>query len=140
MRRRSHRSEGDETARWRRIATARWRKTSGTFRRCADRWNIWSALSTAFEREPQPQSAYPIRTGTAAPIRLPPYRIPHAYRDTVKKELEEMEEEGIIERSESEWAFPIVLVKKKDDTLRMCVDYRRLNAVAEADAYPMPTN
>ena len=81
---------------------------------------------------------YRIRTGTAAPIRLPPYRIPHAYRDTVKKELEEMEEEGIIERSESEWAFPIVLVKKKDDTLRMCVDYRRLNAVAEADAYPMP--
>ena len=81
---------------------------------------------------------YCIRTGTAAPIRLLPYRIPYAYRDTVKKELEEMEEEGIIERSESEWAFPIVLVKKKDDTLHMCVDYRRLNAVAEADAYPMP--
>lgn len=61
----------------------------------------------------------------------PPYQIPHVYRDTVKKEQEEMEEEGIIEWSESEWALPIA--RKKNETLRMCVDYRWLNAVAEAD-------
>ena len=78
-----------------------------------------------------------IRVGAAAPIRLPPYRLPHAYQDIVKSELEEMED-GIIERSTSEWAFLIVLVKKKDGSLRMCVDYRRLNTVSEADAYPMP--
>ena len=79
-----------------------------------------------------------VRTGTAPPIRLPTYRLPHAYRSIVQTELAEMERDGIIEPSSSEWAFPIVLVKKKDGTLRMCVDYRRLNAVAEADAYPMP--
>ena len=79
-----------------------------------------------------------IRTRAASPIRLPPYRLPHAYRDIVKSELEEMEKDGIIERSSSEWAFPIVLVKKKDGSLRMCVDYRRLNAISDADAYPMP--
>ena len=79
-----------------------------------------------------------IQTGTTAPIRLPPYRLPHAYRDIVKEGLDEMEREGIIERSSSEWAFPIVLVKKKDGSLRMCVDYRRLNAISHADAYPMP--
>ena len=76
-----------------------------------------------------------IRTRAASPIRLPPYRLPHAYRDIVKSELEEMEKDGIIERSSSE---SIVLVKKKDGSLRMCVDYRRLNAISDADAYPMP--
>ena len=67
-----------------------------------------------------------IRMGTASRILLPPYRLPHAYRDIVKSELVDMEREGIIERSSSEWAFPIVLVKKKDGSLHMCVDYRRL--------------
>ena len=79
-----------------------------------------------------------IPTGDARPVRLPPYRIPYAYRDTVREELRQMEQEGIIVRSSSEWAAPIVLVKKKDSSLRMCVDYRRLNAVSEMDAYPMP--
>ena len=83
-------------------------------------------------------AVHPIETGTARPVRLPPYRLPHAYRDAVRKELEEMQEQGIVEPSMSEWASPVVLVKKKDGTLRFCVDYRRLNSVSESDAYPMP--
>ena len=72
------------------------------------------------------------------PMRLPPYRLPHAYRATVQKELMDMEREGIIDPSTSEWASPLVIVKKKDGMLRLCVDYRRLNSIAKADAYPMP--
>ena len=79
-----------------------------------------------------------IPTSTMNPIRLPPYRIPHAYKESVQKELHEMLDDGIIERSKSEWAAPIVLVKKKGGSLRLCVDYRRMNALTQIDAYPMP--
>ena len=61
--------------------------------------------------------AHTIATGTSKLIRLPPYRLPHAYWYKVKTELEEMLAAGIIERSTSEWSFPIVIVKKKDGSL-----------------------
>ena len=77
-------------------------------------------------------------TGSAKPVRQSPSCLPHAYRETVRQELLEMERDGIIESSTSEWASPIVLVPKKDGTIRMCVDYRRLSSVSEAAAYPMP--
>ena len=82
-------------------------------------------------------ASHSILAGAAHPVRQPPYRLPHAYRDTVLKDLEEMEESGIIEPSDSDWASPMVLVKK-DGSIRMCVDYRKLNSVSQVDAYPMP--
>ena len=75
---------------------------------------------------------------TNKPIRQCPYRIPKAYRDKVKKEIEEMEENDTIRKSKSELASPLVIVPKKDGSLRLCVDFRRLNAVSEFDAYPIP--
>ena len=79
-----------------------------------------------------------INTGMANPVRLPPYRVPHAYREMVESELKEMLDSGIIEPSVSQWSASMVLVKKKDRSLRICVDYRRLNSVSQVDAYPMP--
>ena len=81
---------------------------------------------------------HPIECGSARPIRLAPYRIPHAYRKAVQQEIKEMLEGGIIEPSASEWCSPMVIVKKKDGALRICVDYRKLNSVSQVDAYPMP--
>ena len=72
------------------------------------------------------------------PIRQAPYRIPQAYKETVRQELDKMLKAGIITTLSSAWALPIVLVNKKDGSLRLCVDYRKLNSVAQMDAYPMP--
>ena len=49
-----------------------------------------------------------------------------------------MIKKDVIQQSNSPWASPIVLVQKKDGTIRFCVDYRKLNAVARKDAYPLP--
>ena len=79
-----------------------------------------------------------INTGMANPVHLPPYRVPHAYREMVESELKEMLDSGIIEPSASQWSASMVLVKKKDRSLRICIDYRRLNSVSQVDAYPIP--
>ena len=62
--------------------------------------------------------------------------MPHMYREAV--EMEMMLEEGVIKPSNNEWASPMVIIKKKDDTIRLCVYYRKVNAETELDAYPMP--
>ena len=79
-----------------------------------------------------------IDTRDAPPVRLHPYRLPHAYREPVQQELKNMLQHGNIEPSQSDWAVVMVLVKKKDGTLQVCVDYRCLNVVSQAYAYPMP--
>ena len=103
-------------------------------------WKMLKEFNDVLQNEPgrTALAEHHIDTGTATPIRLPPYRLSHAYRESVQKELGEMLESGIIKKSSSEWAAPIVLVKKKDGSLRMCVDYRRLNSATRSDAYPMP--
>ena len=84
------------------------------------------------------QMEHRIKITAQQTIRLPPYRVPHAYRDAVKSELEEMLANNIIEESKSEWSSPMVIVGKRDGTIRICVDYRKLNVISETDAYPMP--
>jgi hypothetical protein len=49
-----------------------------------------------------------------------------------------MEQQGLIRQSTSPWAAPVVIVEKKGGDKRLCIDYRGLNAVTKADAYPLP--
>ena len=79
-----------------------------------------------------------ILTGNSPPIRLPPYRLAHTPQEVLREEIKNLLEENIIEPSKSPWSAPIVLIPKKDGTTRMCVDYRKLNAVTTGDSYPLP--
>ena len=72
------------------------------------------------------------------PIRQP-YRCQNpTVRQQEREQIEEMMEQDVIRPSTSPWASPVVMVKKKDGTMRFCVDYRKLNAVTEKDAMPLP--
>ena len=79
-----------------------------------------------------------IDTGDSRPIRCVPYRIAHAWIDKLKMEIETLLKQGIIEHSTSPWSSPVLPVKKKDGSIRLCVDYRRLNTVTLPDPYQMP--
>ncbi|MES9882105.1 MAG: reverse transcriptase domain-containing protein [Sedimenticola sp.] len=79
-----------------------------------------------------------ITTGDAPPVKQAYRRVPGNLRDEVQKQTASMLSNGIIEESKSAWSSPVVLAKKKDGSLRFCVDYRRLNAVTHKDAHPLP--
>lgn len=65
-------------------------------------------------------------------------RVPIFKREVLDNEITKLEEQGLIEKSESPWSSPLVLVQKKDKSWRLCVDYRKLNANTIKDAYPIP--
>lgn len=72
------------------------------------------------------------------PVKQMPRRVSQVQRDIIHREVSEMLKNGIIEHSHSPWATPIVLVKKKDNGVRFCVDYRRLNLQTKVDGFPLP--
>lgn len=79
-----------------------------------------------------------VDTGDAIPKKQRPYRTPFAVRGEVAQLLKKMEAAGVIEPSNSPWASPIVLVRKRDGSHRFCVDYRALNSVTKPDTFPLP--
>ncbi|CAN2391270.1 K02A2.6-like [Pristimantis euphronides] len=79
-----------------------------------------------------------VDTTDNSPIRQSAYRVSLEVQADLKREIEEMLHLGVIQKSKSAWASPVVLVPKKDRTTRFCVDYRKLNAITVSDAYPMP--
>ncbi|KAL7870652.1 hypothetical protein SRHO_G00081490 [Serrasalmus rhombeus] len=72
------------------------------------------------------------------PVRQRYRRIPPSEYELVKAHIDQLLEARVVRESSSPYAFPIVLVKKKDGSLRMCVDYRLLNSKTRKDAFPLP--
>ena len=79
-----------------------------------------------------------INTGNAPPVRQQVRRIPPIRREAARKLLSDMLNKDVIRPSSSPWASPIVLVPKKDGSVRFCVDYRKVNDLTRKDAYPLP--
>ncbi|EYC34920.1 hypothetical protein Y032_1273g3795, partial [Ancylostoma ceylanicum] len=106
-------------------------------------WKIIKENNTVFAVEDVELSQtslvkHEIDTGDTAPIRQRTRPVPIGARAEFKEIIRSLLERGIIERSTSPWASPVVLVKKKDGSIRLCVDYRELNKVTRQDAYPLP--
>ncbi|CAM4702436.1 unnamed protein product, partial [Caretta caretta] len=79
-----------------------------------------------------------VQTGSHPPIRCSPFRVTGKTAQDLEREVRDMLALGVIQPSASPWASPVVLVPKKDGSVRFCVDYRKLNAITVSDAYPMP--
>lgn len=79
-----------------------------------------------------------IDTGDHDPIKNRPYRVPLNKRQIIDKAVKEMLDAKIIDRSQSPWSFPLVVVKKKDGSDRMCVDFRTLNKIVKPVSFPLP--
>lgn len=79
----------------------------------------------------------PLIDGTQ-PVNRPPHRLSAEQNDELKRQIDELLKLGFIRPSQSPFASPIIFVKKKDGTMRMCIDYRALNNITIKNRYPLP--
>ena len=104
-------------------------------------WQVLGAYDSVFTDVPGKSNVIQLQITLtdSTPIRSKLYPLPYAIRENLKTEIQEMLDLGIIRTSASPYACPIVIVKKKDISNRICVDYRKLNKVTVADPEPMKT-
>ncbi|GJR58661.1 putative reverse transcriptase domain-containing protein [Tanacetum coccineum] len=74
----------------------------------------------------------------AAPVARAPYRLAPTELQELSTQLQELSDKGFIGPSSSPWGAPVLFVKKKDRSFRMCIDYRKLNKLTEKNRYPLP--
>ena len=104
--------------------------------------NLVSKHANVFARNPkkpnQTSVIHPIITGDAPPVKSRYYRVPVAWEEEIGRQIQEMLDNEIIRPSASPWNSPIILVKKKDGSMRFVCDFRGLNDVTKKDTYPLP--
>ncbi|GJR18688.1 putative reverse transcriptase domain-containing protein [Tanacetum coccineum] len=74
----------------------------------------------------------------AAPVARAPYRLAPSEMEELSTQLQELSDKGFIRPSSSPWGAPVLFVKKKDGSFRMCIDYRELNKLTVKNRYPLP--
>ncbi|GJY68481.1 putative reverse transcriptase domain-containing protein [Tanacetum coccineum] len=74
----------------------------------------------------------------AAPVARAPYRLAPFEMKDLSEKLKELSDKGFIRPSSSPWGAPVLFVKKKDGSFRMCIDYRELNKLTVKNRYPLP--
>ncbi|GJQ98313.1 putative reverse transcriptase domain-containing protein [Tanacetum coccineum] len=74
----------------------------------------------------------------AAPVARAPYRLAPSEMKELSEQLQELSNKGFIRPSSSPWGAPVLFVKKKDGSFRMCIDYRELNKLTVKNRYPLP--
>lgn len=79
-----------------------------------------------------------IKVTSDKPVNRKPYRLAYSEKEVVTKKVQELLDSKIIRESNSEYASPIILVKKKNGDYRLCVDYRALNSITVKEHFPLP--
>lgn len=106
-------------------------------------WNLLQEFCAVFAENPKKPSRtsigeHLIDVRDAQPIKQRPRRTPPAWGAEISKQTDEMLKNGVFRPSNSPWSSNVVLVKKKDESMRFTIDYRLLNDITKKDAYPIP--
>jgi len=99
-----------------------------------------SVFNTPYGLSPPRSHVYhiPLLKGSN-PVKVRPYRYPHSQKEEIEKLVENMLREGIIQHGNNPFSSPIILVKKKDGSWRVCTNYRALNAITIKDSFHILT-
>jgi hypothetical protein len=106
-------------------------------------WDLVQDFKDVFVKElTEPGRAHyvphQILTGEHPPLSCSSHRVSPKEQEVISQEVQKMLKAGVIRPSKSNWAFPVVIARKKDGGPRFCNDYRRLNAITKRDSYPLP--
>jgi hypothetical protein len=99
--------------------------------------DVFAKATTGLPHDREIEFTIDLMSGTQ-PMHKAPYRMAPSELKELKKQLEDLVDQGFIRPSVSPWGAPVLFVRKKDGSLRMCIDYRELNRVTIKNKYPLP--
>ncbi|KAI3761819.1 hypothetical protein L1987_52241 [Smallanthus sonchifolius] len=102
------------------------------------RKNYVAFLANVVEKKGKGKNIQDIPVIRANPVAKSPYRLAPSEMHELASQLQELSEKGFIRPSVSPWGAPVLFVKKKDGSFRMCIDYRELNKLTVKNRYPLP--